>query len=162
MIDGVMLAFETFVEAQWTQISRLYVGEKAQRYNWKQMMDLAESGTSALLPPFAVIEYEEEQEEDFGTCVDSYSMVANAYFVTSTSDVDGIEKSLDELNAELGSRASALKAAILDAQNADFTCTSAKANISVETNPANEYLVAQNHPFYTVMVTCTLLYGEES
>ena len=77
-MDAVMLAFEEFVEAQWTQISRLYVGEKAQRYNWKQMMDLAESGNAALAPPFAVIEYEEEQEEDFGTCVDSYSMVANA------------------------------------------------------------------------------------
>lgn len=158
------------VGTTWTGPTAIYSGQMAQRINWKQLIELWESGELdanddpiGLKPPYTAIAWGPEVDlgSEYGICNASYRLPCDVWYVISTVNVDGSAKTSDEMDADLAARAHELKQAFRTSRGRNFICKSAIYDPSDNENEANEYFLKFNHPMYSAKISLMLDYSNE-
>lgn len=153
----------TLIDATWTDLTVIYREEPAARINWREMLELFDRGSEdGVNCPFCVVEFGQlAASGDWGDANDAYEMPVSIFYISRRSDPGGVPITQTDFENVLIDRADAMRKALESRSTANFQVVKSSSDRSAAI-PPNSYFLKNKIPLYAVMVTATLVCGEES
>lgn len=153
---GIKLAIIALVEATSAAIQTVYTSEKANRIDWRQLVQTAEQGGTGLNLPFIVILFEKMGSATYGASNDAYEWPITVYYVISTVGLTTtqLETSIDNAGQMIRAAIQAYTGTLWTLQN---------NAVEIDDSPmmeANQLFHTYNHQMQAVSIRFTLICGE--
>lgn len=156
--SGIRDDIYDLVEAADANIQVIFSSEKANRIDWRQLVQRGEQGASGdtLDLPFVVVLFEPMNPANYGASNDSYEWPVTIYYVLST-----VGRSATQLEIALDNAATLIRQALRGYTGTKFTLKEKAVAIDDSVMmEANQTLTQYNHPMQCVALRFTLICGE--
>lgn len=165
ILSDARAAIYALIEAAVPAAQTIFDVETGNRVSWRELVAAWESSSAGptLQPPFCVVRWMPKVQTALGGVANEcYEWPVVIYYVTTLRDTDdGSTKGVEARMAEIEDACLALTSALRAYTGAACTPLESEVDDS-DTNPANDYMLAKNLPFWVGAVSTRLLVGQSA
>lgn len=138
-----------------------YNAQKAQRINWRVLIEIAEKGKAGgLTPPWTVIWSGGSQSTDqYGLANDTFIQRYTLWWVESLRNPDGSARTTFEVRAAIEDGLSDVRTSLRGVQFTNFTLLDVGAITVSEETEVNKFFIGSNLPFEAGQCDFELVWG---